>query len=168
MSPKAKVVPDPSIPPEVRDRFGEQVLYSLWGRSVPTLTFRAIVKSLALRPDRVAYPKRFLSAHWAKVGQLALRGSDHGTGFVLEFEYWHIERVSAEDWEAMLGVACALGRDTRGVLIRAGSPVPISFDFAPGEPLPTDLEERLRPRPARAERAAAPDFEVELIDEQQD
>lgn len=138
-----KAAVDTTIPDEVRVILGAQQLYSLWGRRPPTVTFREIIRSMQPEPAGVGYPKPSLSKHWAKVGSLCLRGSQHGAGFALEFEYWHIKSVTPANWDAMLAVVCALARDTHGVLVRGGKEMALC-DFSSDQPLPDDLGERAK------------------------
>jgi hypothetical protein len=135
---KAKVPAiDTSIPePVLRTFLSPQRVYSLAARRAPKVKLTAVVKALDTNPKRVG--SSGLGGAWdaSVIGGLVLKkrtGSDlehykdelekagvHKPAalYRLSFEFWHMESVPEDEWRAMLGVVCALGRDTRGVLYR--------------------------------------------------
>lgn len=124
--------PDVSIPDEVRSNFGApQVDYSLYPRQKATLRLPAVVKALPTVPDNFDYGSgfsvlRFNSVHlrhysghndvgfWAD--DYAALGLDQPSELYrtrLEYRKPHVT-----EWDALLGVVCALARNTQGLLYR--------------------------------------------------
>jgi hypothetical protein len=128
---------DVSIPPHVERTFGGRH-FKVAARDIPYVTMPAYVAMLAPRPPRVAFSR--CGGYELRVGALVLRPYQvNDVPAVIwfrptqclgsELAHCHTPYAAPSDWRAVLAVACAFARSTRGIIWRIDTATGLGHDF---------------------------------------